>query len=67
MPNADGAADESVSPQSGITPEQTRDVMASSKKLLKELPTEDAMRETLLGLLTASEAGPARDHNGRSA
>src|SRR5262245_43039865 len=29
--------------------------MASSKKLLKELPTDDAMRGTLLGLLTASD------------
>jgi hypothetical protein len=38
-----------------LTPEQTRDVMASSKKLLKQLPTDDAMRETLLGLLSASD------------
>jgi hypothetical protein len=29
--------------------------MAFSKKLLKELPTDDAMRQTLLGLLTASD------------
>src|SRR5262249_48972081 len=34
---------------------ETRMASSSSKKLLKQLPTDDEMRQTLIGLLTASD------------